>query len=437
MAQHHDQFAEECVIGCLLIHNECIELLDHPLEEYHFAFEETATIFGKIIAKIRRNELADIATIDADKSLMARCVGAVPSIRGFADYARTTIDGWQRRELASVGGKISNGFTGETVDLINFTTREVERISNQSVSQAVVTDLASACDQVMEQEVSGWSTGFPTLDKATGGWKPGEVTILAARPGMGKTAFALTLAEHACKMEKRVLFISYEMKVGGLAARLACAEIRRRGGEVAINTLRRTENEQVKENFEHVRSSFADLPLFISDNCGRTMEDVTLLLRKMSREQPIDLIIIDYLQLMKASNRYKGNKPAEVGELSNQLKEMALKHGVPVLVLCQLNREVEKRDNKRPQLSDLRWAGEIEQDADLVFFLYREEYYEQQRKPPKWQEDELMHWEARMGEVLNKAELTVAKNRQGPRALVEMRCEIRFNLFSEMNGHAL
>lgn len=287
---------------------------------------------------------------------------------------------------------------------------EAESATSNSLTQAKDLFLPLANQLLNKEQVTpGLSSGFFATDSLTGGLKPSDMLILAARPSMGKTALAMNIASHVAK-KHTVLFFSLEMNRTQLIERIVAAAARVNAIKIQHRNLDDKEIERVIDEVDRV----SDMKLFIDDTAGIGLPEIKMKARKVQREHGLDLIVIDYLQLMGSSKHYKGDRVQEVSELSRGIKSLARELNIPILALSQLSRAVELRAEKRPMLSDLRESGSIEQDADIVMFLYRDEYYD------------------RNSEAKGLAELIIAKNRNGAIGSVPLRFEKEFVRFEEV-----
>ena len=279
--------------------------------------------------------------------------------------------------------------------------------------------------------VTGIATGFADLDKMLGGLQRCDLVIVAGRPAMGKTALATKIATNAAAGGKNAAFFSLEMSNEQLGARVLAGET-----GIASDWVRRgaLSGEQMRRLNEAQRET-AWLPLNIDDTPAQAIAGLRSRARRHKRRAGLDLIVIDYLQLLVAAprdGRADQNRVQEVSEITRGLKALAKELEVPVVALSQLSRAVEARDDKRPLLSDLRELGSIEQDADVVIFVYREEYY--LREPPLGDADKHAAWQAKMAECRNKAEVIVAKHRNGPVGTVGLRFDHQTTQFSNLAG---
>jgi replicative DNA helicase len=301
--------------------------------------------------------------------------------------------------------------------------------------------------------VSGLDTGLRDLNKKTGGLHPSDLMILAGRPGMGKTALATKIAFGAAQAllkharaenpnampAQTVAIFSLEMSSEQLATRLLAEESRVSGDKIRRGEI----GHKDFDNFVKVSREISSLPLVIDDTPALTLSALRTRCRRLKRTKGLALIVIDYLQLMRpAAGTRPENRVLEISQITQGLKAIAKELAVPVLALSQLSRAVESREDKRPQLSDLRESGTIEQDADMVMFIYRDEYYLQQREPKiaafdndsKYQ-DAMEKWKSDMSNAYNKAELILAKQRHGPTGKIDLFFEGEFTRFTDLDTH--
>ena len=289
--------------------------------------------------------------------------------------------------------------------------------------------------------VSGLSSGFKDLDKVLGGLQPSDLLIIAGRPSMGKTAFATNIAFHIANAfnigdndtEKKqsqgavVGFFSLEMSSSQLATRIISEQT-----SVSSDKIRKGQISNIEyDRLIDVARKLQDIPLFIDETGGISIGQLIARARKLKRQNNLGILIIDYLQLLTSSNRrYNENRVQELSEITQSLKALAKELNIPIIALSQLSRQVENRDDKKPQLSDLRESGSIEQDADVVMFLYREEYY-LEKKQPREGTEEYIQWQESMEQVHQKAEVLIGKNRHGPTPVIEMYFDGNVTRFSD------
>ncbi len=469
--------AEQALLGALLANNKAFERVSDFLIPEHFADPLHGRIYQAIKRRVEHNQLADAVTLRAEfehsgvldevggNAYLAQLLTAMVGIINAGEYGRAIHDTWLRRQLIDVGEEVVNNAFGADPELAG--TQQVEAAEQRLFELADLggaesrmipfdTALASALHSAerafhRQGHVSGLSTGLRDLDKKMGGLHPSDLMILAGRPGMGKTALATKIAFGAArallaearsndpnKMPKgSVAIFSLEMSAEQLAIRLLAEEAR-----VSGDRIRRGEIGQKDfDRFVQVSREIAGLPLHIDDTPAISMSALRTRCRRLKRTKGLNLVVVDYLQLMRPS---AGTKPEsrvlEISQITQGLKALAKELEVPVLALSQLSRAVESREDKRPQLSDLRESGTIEQDADSVMFVYRDEYYLQQRAPKQmgYDSDDKFHtavekWQRDMDAVHNRAELLIEKQRHGPTGKIDLFFEGEFTRFADID----
>lgn len=348
----------------------------------------------------------------------------VPSTKHLETYIDLVKDSALKRETISLASEIlDKGYTGEmdAADYVTFAEEAIFALAQKRKTSAFA-ELADVIREVKEKTelnrdkkggITGLRTGFSNLDQLTSGLQPEELIILAARPSMGKSAFAMNLAINVAKRNEDgqagVAIFSLEMSNEQLAARMLSAESNIENTKIKTGHLTSREWQFLEGGMQ----SLSRLKIMFDDSASVSVADIRAKCRKLSQEGRLDFVVIDYLQLIKGDDR-SGNRQEEVAKISRSLKQMARELKIPILALSQLSREVEKREDKRPLLADLRESGSIEQDADIVMFLYREDYYERKQ-------------ENKTGEV----ELSIAKNRQGMAGVVlKYRFDTEFSRFT-------
>ena len=283
-----------------------------------------------------------------------------------------------------------------------------------------------------EEGIVGVPTGLRDLDDRLGGLHKSDLIIIAGRPGMGKTALATNIAFNASKKlqesgkKSSIIFFSLEMSSEQLSTRILAEQSRIKSNDIRRG---RISDEQF-DKFIETSKNISELPLYIDETPAITIAAMSNRARRIKRIHGLDMIIVDYIQLMRGTLNYKEGRVQEVSEITQGLKAIAKELSVPVVALSQLSRQVEQRDNKKPQLSDLRESGSIEQDADVVMFVYRESYY-LENKEPKPATVEHAEWQAKMNEVSNLAELIIGKQRHGPTGNVFLEFEAMFTKFKD------
>lgn len=447
--------AEQALLGGILTTNSAHHLISDSLRPEHFADPAHARIYAACARLIERGETANPVTLkrqfDADGSLqdvggaayLVRLASAIVNTAATRDYARSIVDLWLRRRLLDEGqqciglardmDRFADGggpddlaeATGAA--LLERTERRLGEVGRHAaagsdrggpIAQAV-TRLAQQVEAAHKAEPAarGASTGIAALDKALGPLVKSDLIILAARPSMGKTGLALNIADHQARRGEAVAFFSLEMSAEQLTARL----IAERAG---IPTDRQTGGKMGSEEWDRflpASQDIAKLPIYIDDSGDLTAPRIRSRARRLVRQKHVGLVVVDYLQLINGDRRGReANRVQEISDITRTLKEMAKELNVPVLALSQLSRGVEDREDKRPQLRDLRDSGAIEQDADVVMFIHREAYYLAREKPSRRAGETDQKFSSRIedhAQLLNqnagRAELIIAKNRKG------------------------
>jgi replicative DNA helicase len=467
----YDVEVEQALLGAALMDNRVLEAVTGTLKAEHFYDPLHQRIYATMQTFLERGSMALTpltlhAAMKADPGLIevgghAYLVGlaeAAPALPNARDLARILQDLAVRRSLVHIGEDIVNGAYEAPADktpqtMIEDAEKALYRVAetskygdgplpfSESLKRAV--DSAEKA-QARGGRISGISTGFTELDSLLGGLQASDLLILAGRPGMGKTALATNMAFNAARTLMRdraageensagasVLFFSLEMAAQQLAARILSQQT-----ELEMYKIRNGRfSESEWEKFVMAMQDLSAMPLFIDDTGGISIAQIAARARRMKREKGVGLIVVDYLQLIEPSRRAE-NRVQEITEVTKGLKNLAKELDVPVLALSQLSRGVDARDDKRPVLSDLRESGSIEQDADVVMFVYREEYYLKSREPDlNGSEDERKEhhkWAERMERVQGKALVMVEKHRHGATNAYELQFDDRFTRFSNL-----
>lgn len=379
----------------------------------------------------KTNQLDDIGGI----SYIAELASAVPTAANVVYYAKIVHEKSVTRRLIKTATEIvtkSYAGDGDVSDLLDEAERSILNVSEDQNQEGfkdikdVLKGTFEEIDRLSQQEstVTGLSTGYPELDKMTTGLHSDELVILAARPAVGKTAFALNIAQNVgTKTDKTVALFSLEMSAESLVNRMLCAE-----GSINANHLRTGQlDEEEWRNLVVAMGSLSKTSIFIDDTAGIKVAEIRAKCRRLAKEKGnLGLIVIDYLQLIEGTNHE--NRQQEVSEISRQLKKLAKELSCPVIALSQLSRGVEQRQDKRPVLSDIRESGSIEQDADIVAFLYRDDYYERDNDDEDSPQDPRDNEDENVGEV----EVIIEKNRSGPRGTVKLLFVKSYNKFSSI-----
>ncbi len=469
--------AEQALLGALLANNKAYERVSEFLAPEHFADAVHGRIYEAIARRIEAGQVADPVTLRATfehsgllddvggTAYLGQLLTAMVGIINAGDYGRIIYDAWIRRQLIELGELTVNRGFGSDPELDG--TAQIEAAEqalfdlatkggSEGAAMTFETALAMAIDTAAKAferdgKVSGLTTGLTDLDARTGGLHPSDLLILAGRPGMGKTALATKIAFGAAQAllsearaenpnaeaKQCVAVFSLEMSSEQLATRLLAEEAR-----VSSDRIRRGEIGQKDfDNFVAVSRRIARLPLIIDDTPAITLSALRTRCRRLRRTRGLALIVVDYLQLMRpAAGTRPDNRVLEISQITQGLKAIAKELAVPVLALSQLSRAVESREDKRPQLSDLRESGTIEQDADAVMFVYRDEYYLQARMPKQMAydsedkfQDALAKWQQDMETVHNRAELILAKQRHGPTGKIDLFFEAEFTRFADLD----
>ncbi len=463
----HNIEAEQQLLGAILTNNDVYDRIASLVKPEHFFDPVHQRIFERAAARIQKNALATPVTLkpffEDDEGLkelggpayLVRLAGAAISAFAARDYAQMIYDLAVRRELISLGRDISAKaakveVTNEPKEQIIEAEQRLYKLGEQGFAERgfqsflkAVTDAVNVANAAYQRDggLAGISTGLIDLDKKLGGLHPSDLLILAGRPSMGKTSLATNIAFNIAKAYKRgrlpdggegaveggvVGFFSLEMSAEQLAARVLSE-----ASEVPSEQIRRGDMTEVEfRRFVEAAKALESCPLYIDDTPALPISQLAARARRLKRTHGLDVLIIDYLQLLKGTS--KENRVQGVSEITQALKAIAKELNIPVIALSQLSRQVESREDKRPQLSDLRESGSIEQDADVVMFVYRDEYYKEREKPGDHELEKMAQWQAVMENVHGKAEVIIGKQRHGPIGSVELAFEGRFTRFSNL-----
>ncbi|AZO69197.1 MAG: replicative DNA helicase [Mesorhizobium sp.] len=461
--------AEQALLGAILVNNDAFYRVSDFLKSGHFYEPLHRKIFEVAAELIRMGKVATPITLKtflpADEKVgdmtvaqyVVRLAVEAVTVVNAADYGRAIYDLATRRALITVGEDMVNIAYDAPVDMSPseqiedaerrlFELAETGRYDGgfESFTDAVKTavDMANAA-YMRDGHLSGVATGLRDLDRRMGGLQPSDLIIIAGRPGMGKTSLATNMAFNIAEAYVPaqqadgsfkaanggvVGFFSLEMSSEQLATRIISEQT-----EIPSSKIRRGEiSEMDFEKLVACSQTMQKIPLFIDQTGGISIAQLSARARRLKRQRGLDVIVIDYIQLMQGSSaKSSQNRVQEITEITTGLKALAKELAVPIIALSQLSRQVESRDDKRPQLSDLRESGSIEQDADVVMFVYREEYYLKNREP-KPGTDEYIKWENEMNEMRGKAEVIVAKQRHGPTGSVSLAFQGEFTRFSDL-----
>lgn len=445
---------ETSLLGGMMSSQAIQDAVMEVLEPEHFHIGINRYIFEKMRACWHRNEPASMIGIcrmvendpvwkqvgtTAGKYLAAAAADAPLGVRDAMDQARHLRDAYNRKELAQIGATIQNSATNydpevSVLDVVDQAETMLFRLVEngevvrqaRSLAELIPATLENIDNARKSGGLVGITTGFHDINRVLHGLMPGNLYIVGARPSMGKTAFAQAIGMAAARAGEPVVLYSMEMTCDQLTARIVASESRVSAHAIAGGKIGRDEEQAIIE----AQGRISALPLHIDDTASLSVAALRTRARRMKRRYGVTVVIVDYLQLMQPA-RKGSNRVEDITEISRGLKSLAKELDVAVVALSQLSRNVEGRDDKRPMLSDLRESGSIEQDADVVMFLYRDEYYLSRKEP---REGHLrMEWEQRMAEVRNLADVIIAKNRHGPIDSVRLRFDaalVRFEDFA-------
>lgn len=459
----HNYEAEQALLANLLHSNTIHESLEGFLEADHFCDSIHQKIYRAITLIINKGQVADVITLrdyfGRDKDLqeiggidyLAELAASVISPASSLHYAKIIYDLHVRRQLIHLSHQIST--SAQDVQHESSAQEQIE-VAEQSLYDLALkgefdktaVSFHSAlrrsidyADQAHKsgRKIAGITSGLRDLDQWLGGLHPSDLIIVAGRPSMGKTALVTNIAFNAARalLNQKdgggaVAFFSLEMSADQLALRILSHE-----SNISANDIRK--GDIVKDDFnkfDDIARELYSLPFFIDDTAGLSITALRSRARKLKRKENIGLIIVDYLQLLSGpSGRRNDSRVQELSDITRQLKTIAKELNVPVIALSQLSRAVESRDDKRPHLSDLRESGSIEQDADVVMFIYRAAYYEERKEPDATSEpDKHFQWQEKMGHIANVSELIIAKQRHGPVGTLKLFFDPKFTKFGDL-----
>ncbi|MGB7288392.1 MAG: replicative DNA helicase [Salaquimonas sp.] len=460
--------AEQALLGAILVNNDAYYRVSDFLKPEHFQEAIHRQIYKVASDMIRAAKRANPVTIKTflpsdekigDLSIaqyVALLASQATTIINAEDYGRSIYDLATRRALIIIGEDMVNIAYDAPIDMppagqIEDAERRLFELAETGGSNAGFQEFSTAINEAIdlaaaaferEGGLSGISTGIHNLDARMGGLQRSDLIVLAGRPGMGKTSLATNIAFNIAHQYKGdveadgapkamdggvVGFFSLEMSADQLATRIISEQ-----AEVSSSKIRRGEiTEADFQKLSFCAQEMQKIPLFIDETGGISIAQLAARARRLKRQRGLDVMVIDYIQLMQGSSKNAGNRVQEVTEITTGLKALAKELGVPIIALSQLSRQVESRDDKRPQLSDLRESGSIEQDADVVLFVYREEYYLQNGEPKEGTE-EWMNWDTKLREARGKAEVIIAKQRHGPTGTAKLGFQAEFTRFSDL-----
>ncbi len=465
----HNIEAEQSVLGAILVNNDAFYRVSDFLEPKHFFEPIHQLIFETASSIIRAGKVATPVTlktfVPADTDIggmtvgqyLARLAAEATTIINAHDYGRTIYELALRRDLIRIGEDMVNVAYDAPVDFapraqIEDAERRLYELAEagrydggfQKFGQAlaVAIDMAAAAYK-RDGNLSGIASGLRDMDTKMGGLQRSDLIILAGRPAMGKTALATNIAYNVARNWRGevqpdgqmksvnggvVGFFSLEMSAEQLATRILAERTGISSSSIRRGGISESDFEKIRDHAIEMQH----LPFHVDDTGGLSIAQLSARARRLKRQKGLDLLIIDYIQLLSGSAKRSDNRVQEITEITTSLKALAKELNVPIIALSQLSRQVEARDDKRPQLSDLRESGSIEQDADVVLFVFREEYYLQNKEPrPGTPEHE--KWQTEMQLVHGKAEVIIGKQRHGPTGTIELQFDASVTRFADLD----
>ncbi len=452
--------AEQSVIGSILVTNEIFDDISTIISNVNFYDPMHQKIFNAIESMIYKGLLANPITLknyfenekdDIDiPEYLVKITKFSTSTRQAIEYSKIIYDMFVRRELIKISDQIiddakENDLNVSGQNIIENSEKLLYDLAEKGTFSSSLIKFDDAMKQTIEMAsaaykneggIVGVPTGLRDLDDKLGGLHQSDLIIIAGRPSMGKTSLATNIAFNAAQKiqesgkKSSIAFFSLEMSSEQLSTRIISEQAR-----IGSNDIRRGRiSDEQFDQFLETSKNISELPLFIDETPALSIAAMSNRARRIKRLHGLDLIVVDYIQLMKGSLNNKDGRVQEISQITQGLKAIAKELGVPVLALSQLSRQVEQRDDHKPQLADLRESGSIEQDADVVMFVYREGYY-LQRKEPREATVEHAEWQAKMNEVAHLAEIIIGKQRHGPIGKVTLEFEERFTKFKDTQNN--
>jgi len=451
--------AEQSVIGSILLNNEIFDEINLLITSKNFYDPMHQKIFAAIEKLIYSGMLANPITLknyfenEKDElnvpNYLVKITKFSTSSRQAIEYSKLIYDLYVKRELIKISENIID--TAKLNDLDNDGKSIIENFEKSLFDLAEKGSFSSSLvkfDEAMkmtiemassayknEDGIVGVPTGLTDLDYRLGGLHKSDLLIIAGRPSMGKTALATNIAFNAAKKiqndrrKSTIAFFSLEMSSEQLSTRILAEQSRIKSNDIRTGKI----SEEQFDKFIETSKNISELPLYVDETPAISIAALSNRARRIKRLYGLDMVVVDYIQLMKASN-FKEGRVQEISEITQGLKALAKELSVPVLALSQLSRAVEHRDDKKPQLSDLRESGSIEQDADVVMFVYREAYY-LQGKEPRPATVEHAEWQAKMNDISHLAEIIIGKQRHGPTGNVMLEFEAMFTKFKDLQNN--
>ena len=450
--------AEQALIGSILVNNDIIDEISNIVDHKNFYDPLHSKIYNLIETLHNKGMIANPITLknsfENDTALseiggteyLVKLTRFSSSVKQSIDYAKIVHEKFVKRELVQISETLSDEAVDETIDktgenIIQDTEKSLFDLAERGTFHQSFLKFNQALDQTIEMATNamksdhgivGVPTGLNDLDERLGGLHKSDLVIIAGRPSMGKTALATNIGYYAAKKilddnkKSSIAFFSLEMSSEQLSTRILSEQSRIRSNDIRRGKISEEEFNRLIETSRNIHN----LPLYIDETPAITISTLSNRARRIKRLFGLDLIIVDYIQLMTTSSKRYDGRVQEISEITQGLKALAKELSVPVLALSQLSRAVEQRDDKKPQLSDLRESGSIEQDADVVMFVFREEYY-LERKEPKLGTIEHGEWQAKMNEIIGSADIIIGKQRHGPTGNVQVQFEGIYTKFKD------
>jgi len=450
--------AEQALIGSILVNNDIIDEISNIVNHKNFYDPLHSKIYNLIENLHNKGMIANPITLknsfENDAALseiggteyLVKLTRFSSSVKQSIDYAKIVHEKFVKRELVQISETLSDEAVDETIDktgenIIQDTEKSLFDLAERGTFHQSFLKFNQALDQTIEMATNamksdhgivGVPTGLNDLDERLGGLHRSDLVIIAGRPSMGKTALATNIGYYAAKKilddnkKSSIAFFSLEMSSEQLSTRILSEQSRIKSNDIRRGKVTEEEFNRLIETSRNIH----DLPLYIDETPAITISTLSNRARRIKRLFGLDLIIVDYIQLMTTGSKRYDGRVQEISEITQGLKALAKELSVPVLALSQLSRAVEQRDDKKPQLSDLRESGSIEQDADVVMFVFREEYY-LERKEPKLGTIEHGEWQAKMNEIIGSADIIIGKQRHGPTGNIQVEFEGIYTKFKD------
>ncbi len=450
--------AEQALIGSILVNNDIVDEISNIVNHKSFYDPLHSKIYNLIENLHNKGMIANPITLknsfENDAALseiggteyLVKLTRFSSSVKQSIDYAKIVHEKFVKRELVQISETLSDEAVDETIDktgenIIQDTEKSLFDLAERGTFHQSFLKFNQALDQTIEMATNamksdhgivGVPTGLNDLDERLGGLHRSDLVIIAGRPSMGKTALATNIGYYAAKKilddnkKSSIAFFSLEMSSEQLSTRILSEQSRIKSNDIRRGKVTEEEFNRLIETSRSIH----DLPLYFDETPAITISTLSNRARRIKRLFGLDLIIVDYIQLMTTSSKRYDGRVQEISEITQGLKALAKELSVPVLALSQLSRAVEQRDDKKPQLSDLRESGSIEQDADVVMFVFREEYY-LERKEPKLGTIEHGEWQAKMNEIIGSADIIIGKQRHGPTGNIQVEFEGIYTKFKD------